>query len=434
MSRQDWLEVVKDAWAVVDADIVRPTIESWMQNAPPNRDDIKHPLGYPTWGTEEVLAALECLVSQRTTMWEKCAAFENEFAVYLNTSDAVMVNSGSSADLVMMLAAREVGMLNPGDEVLLPAVTWPTQAWSVIQAGFIPKFVDVDINTLQAEPEALDRAIGPKTKAIFLTHLMGSPCDMAAIRNLAQDRRLLVFEDCCEALGADYGGHKVGTFGIASTFSFFASHHISTMEGGMIATYDDQFADACRLMRAHGWARDQKYSNLYAYERAGMVADSRYFFLGQGFNFRPTELQGAIGSVQLRKLDTMNEARNKNAAKVQSLFRTTNGHTIEALLPTSQYSDPAWFALPFVLRDGLPYSRADVVAHLAKHGIDSRPIVAGNLLRHPAFSKYAACAADHLPGANRIHDNGFYIGLPPFESDMNGVIGILNGMDVMLRN
>jgi len=396
-------------------------------------EKFSHPLGFCTWGEEEIEAATECLRSQKTTMWTKCFDFEDQFAAYLGSTDAVMVNSGSSADLIMMLVARELGMLKPGDEVLIPAVTWPTQAWAVIQAGFKPKFVDVDIETLNATPEAFEAAIGPKTKAIFLVHLMGNPCDMEYISGIADDRGLLLFEDCCEAFGASFALRKVGSVGTASAFSFFASHHISTMEGGMVATSNPDFAEGCRLMRAHGWARDLKRAqDVDVLDRYGCVTDRRYLFLGQGFNFRPTELQGAIGQIQLKKLDGMNEWRAKNARQVHTEFRVTNGPTVESLLPVSYRSNPAWFALPFVLRSGLPYTRQQVFAHLAEYGIDSRPIVGGNLLRHPAFAKYADCA-DGLPGANAIHDRGFYIGLPPTDKPMNAVIGALNSIDPMLR-
>ncbi len=395
-----------------------------------------YPLGYCTWTADEVIAALDCLCDRMTTMWTKVEAFENQFATYIGTDSAVMVNSGSSADLVMMLAARESGLLKPGDEILIPAVTWPTQVWAAVQAGFNVQLIDVDPRTLNASPKIIEAAITPNTKAIFLVHLMGNPCDMDAIHEIAERHHLLIFEDCCEALGAEYDGRKVGTFGIASVFSFFASHHISCMEGGMIVTATPDFSDACRLMRAHGWARDLKHrvADVDILSRYGCPEDSRYFFLGMGFNFRPTELQGAIGQVQLAKLDTMNAHRERNARKVAENFRSTNGHTVESLMPVNYKAKPAWFALPFILRDGLPYTRAKVAAYLNHYGVDTRPIVGGNLARHPAFWKYRGMVRGPLPGANIVHDRGIYIGLPPFDDSMSAVIGLLNGMDSNLRS
>lgn len=402
-----------------------------MEQRPAER--YRYPLGYSTWTSEEIMAAVECLCEQRTTMWTKCEDFERQFAAYLGADDAVMVNSGSSADLIIMLVAVELGLLKRGDEILIPAVTWPTQVWAAIQAGLHVKLVDVDIDTLNTSPEILEEAVTSQTKAVSLVHLMGNPCDMERIRDLVDRKGLLLFEDCCEALGAAFDGQKVGTFGIASAFSFFASHHISTMEGGMIVTSDPVFAEGCRLMRAHGWARDLRYrvNDVEVLTRYGCVEDARYLFLSMGFNFRPTELQGAIGQIQLKKLDAMNEVRDQHAKKIGLRFRLTNGH-VEPLSPTTHKSQPAWFAAPFVLREGLPYTRKDVTAHLEQHSIDTRPIVGGNLARHPAFWKYGMNG--HLPGANAIHDRGFYCGLPPVDANIDGMIGALNSADPILRS
>ncbi len=303
----------------------------------------------------------------------------------------------------------------------MPAVTWPTQASACLLAGLKVRFADIDPNTLQMDPNF---SITAKTRAIFATHLMGVPSEF-------NERGLPLFEDCCEALGASFNGQKVGTFGVASSFSFFASHHISTMEGGMIVTANPEFAEACRLIRAHGWARDLKHrlNDIDVLSRYGAVQDPRYLFLSMGFNFRPTELQGAIGSVQLRKLDALNESRNQNAKRVSSQFRATNGHTMKPLIANYK-AEPAWFALPFVLAEGLPYTRKEVCAYLEGYGIDTRPIVGGNLLRHPAFWKFQS---EHLPGADAIHERGFYVGLPPYDDELHGLIGILNGMDSVLR-
>jgi CDP-6-deoxy-D-xylo-4-hexulose-3-dehydrase len=353
-------------------------------------------------------------------MGERVRAFEEAFARYIGTSEAVMVNSGASADLVIMWAVRELGLLKPGAEILLPAVTWPTQVWAVIEAGFSPRLVDVDTSTLNVTAEAIEAAITPKTKAISLVHLMGNPCEMDKIVEIANERKLLILEDCCESLGASFDGRKVGSFGLGAAFSFFHSHHITTMEGGMITTNDPQFADMCRSIRAHGWARDLRH-------RETSVDDSRYLFLGMGFNFRPTELNAAFGLCQLPKLDEFNRARERNAAAVQLQFRSTNGHTVEWLMPTSWKSQPAWFALPFVLRGGLPYTRKDVMDHLEKYGYESRPMVAGNIARQPAFQRFRNWTAGLLPGADVIHDRGLYVGLPPVETDMWGLINLLNG-------
>lgn len=417
---------------MIATETLRELVEERLRDVP--APTFTYPLGYCTWGAEEILAALDCLCEQRTTMWTKCEAFEEQFAAYLGSKHAVMVNSGSSADLVAMLAAREMGLLERGDEVLVPAVTWPTQVWAAVEAGFNVRLVDVEPSTLNTTSDIYGAAITSKTRAIFAVHLMGNPCDMKALRELCDRRGLLLFEDCCEALGAAYDGRKVGTFGLAGTFSFFASHHISTMEGGMIATNSPEFADACRLLRAHGWARDLKehHHDVEVLSRYGTPIDKRYLFLGMGFNFRPTELNAEIGRIQLSKLGTMNSHRAHNEKRVRELFRATNGHFIEGL-SVNYKAEPAWFALPFILRENLPYTREQACEYLKTWGIDTRPIVGGNLMRHPAFWKYRDMAAGPLPGADVIHDRGFYVGLPPFETSMDSIIGTLNGMDSNLR-
>lgn len=366
-------------------------------------------------------------------MWTKTEAFEAQFAEYCGAKHAVMVNSGSSADLVTMLAAREIGYLNPGDEMLIPAVTWPTQVWSAIQAGFNVRLVDVRTDTLNTSAEILEAAITPKTKAIFLVHLMGNPCNMDEIQDVTQRHRLLVFEDCCEALGSTWAAQQVGTFGLAGTFSFFASHHISTMEGGMIVTNDAAFADQCRLLRAHGWARDLKdRKHVDILTRYGVTECPQYLFLGMGFNFRPTELSAEIGRIQMTRLPEMNKHRALNSRHIDHYFRQTNGHFAEHL-SVHYKACPSWFALPFILRENLPYSRQKVLDYLKQYGVDTRPIVGGNLARHPAFWKYRDIAAGPLTGADAIHSRGWYCGLPPVDCSMDALTGILNGIDSNLR-
>ncbi len=362
---------------------------------------MKWPVAYQTWGNDEILAAEAVLYSGQTTMGQQVAQFEENFSTYPGAPHSVMVNSGSSADFVMMMAAIHCGYLNPGCEVLIPAVTWPTQVWAVILAGMVPCFVDID-ETLQVTPEAYEAAITPKTRGIFATHLMGNPGQIEAISELCSRRGLALFEDCCESLGASVGGRKVGTFGIASAFSFFHSHHISTMEGGMISTSDSEFDESCRMIRAHGWS-----------------SGDRSVFVGPGLNFRPTEINGAFGCVQLPKLAAMNRARNFNYDTL--LLHTNNFGNFTRVLAHHK-SKPAWFAFPVVLKDT---DRNDFRVNLGRRGVESRHVAGGNLTRQPAFSKYAG---QHLPMADKVHDRGLYVGLPPYEADMRPVADILNSL------
>jgi CDP-6-deoxy-D-xylo-4-hexulose-3-dehydrase len=386
---------------------------------------VNYPIAYQTWGDEEIAAATSCLTEGRTTMGDKVAQFEEAFALWhapypfcgSGSPDAlqkaVMVNSGSSADYVMMLAAIHRRYLKPGDEVLLPAVTWPTQAWACLSNGLKVRFVDVDIHTLQMNPELIESAITPKTKALFLAHIMGNMGDMDRIAEIARAHKLYIFEDSCESLGAEYHNQKAGTFGVASAFSFFQSHHITTMEGGMVLTKDPDFEDACRMIRAHGWVRDLKHT-------PKPKGDGRYYFVGPGLNFRPLELEAAFGLVQIKKLDQMNAWRNRH---FDELFLHTNDFSdFTRIIPGHHKTKPAWFAFPIVMKTG--EDRAEAMKTMESHGIETRPLVGGNLLRHPAFAHLRECGGP-FPNADRIHDSGMYLGLPPFEKDVRGILNAL---------
>lgn len=371
-----------------------------------------YPLSTATYQVDEVLAAVDSLCSFRTTMWEKTAEFERRFAERNGQSEAIMVNSGSSADLLIAFALvnPEVRLLQPGDEVLIPAVTWPTQVWSAMMAGLRVRFVDVDPQTCNVSPEVLEDAITERTRAVSLVHLMGNPCDMDRVVELCRRRDLVLFEDCCESLGAKYNNRPVGSFGVAASFSFFFSHHITTMEGGMITCDDEALSDVFRLLRAHGWGRNARYQQPKA--RAGI--DPRYTFLNWGFNVRPTELQAGFGLVQLDRLPGFHDARRANAAHFEAAMQPLQEHIqLMDVLPQAECS---WFALPLLVAEGSPIDRDALTGYLEREGVETRPIVAGNLARHPVVDVFPEIEAADLPGADLIHDRGFYLGLHPVDS------------------
>lgn len=368
-----------------------------------------YPLSIATYDVEEVLSAVDSLCSFRTTMWQKTAEFERRFAQIQDTPEAIMVNSGSSADLLIAFAAVNPAtkLLERGDEVLIPSVTWPTHVWSWMMAGLTIRFVDVDPLTCNIDLAALEGSIGPRTRAISLVHLMGSPCDMAGIVDIARRHDLLLFEDCCESLGAKFAGESVGTFGVAASFSFFFSHHITTMEGGMITCPDPELSDVFRLLRAHGWARNTKHRP--SAEAHGV--DPRYTFLNWGFNVRPTELQAGFGLVQLDRWPGFHRVRVENAEYLRELLNPIDG--MLRLMEVHPLADCSWFALPFTLEPGTPFDRDELVGHLEACGIETRPVVAGNLARHPVVELFPELSGADLPGADLIHDRGFYLGVHP---------------------
>lgn len=354
-------------------------------------------LAVPTFGYEEVKEATNVLESCQTTMGERVEEFEEEFSRYVGAEHAVMVNSGSSANLLIAMSSPiEVRLRRL---VAVPAVTWPTQVWPWDTSGRWVHFVDAD--PLNISAETLEKALADRTvHAVHLTHLMGVPCDMDPILEVIGDR--LIYEDCCEALGATYDGEHVGSFGEAASWSFFFSHHITTMEGGMVTTNDPDLASSMRSLRSHGWERHK--------------GGDPYTFHTMGFNLRPTEVQAAIGLVQLSRLDQFNKTRWENYLA----FWGSLNHPRVTFPVVPGKAKASWFGLPlFVHRD-----RDRLAEYLEDHGVETRPILGGNLLRQPAFSGWSA---GPLPGADWLHDHGLFIGLHPHpDSGIEQVAELIN--------
>lgn len=366
-----------------------------------------YPLSVASYGVDEILNALDSMVSFRTTMWDKTATFEGEIARFVGVREAIMVNSGSSADLLIAFALTNARSrrLEPGDEILVPSVTWPTQIWSAMMAGLSVRFVDTDPRTLNVDLNDLERRIGPRTRAISIVHLMGNPVDMGRVASIAARHQLLVIEDCCEALGAKFRGRQVGSFGLAGAFSFFFSHHLTTMEGGMITTDDASLSDLFRLLRAHGWARNTRYTRPIDIDGV----DPRYAFWNWGFNVRPTEVQAAFGIEQSRRLERFLAARRESAERFCAYAAEYS--EVMRLMEVHVDADCSWFALPIMLSQDSPFTRASLISHLEAAGVETRPIVAGNLARQPVCELFPDLQGMDLPGSDAVHDRGFYIGL-----------------------
>jgi len=375
-----------------------------------------HPLSMATFGSEEILEALDSMCSFRTTMWEKTARFETEFASWTGASGAVMVNSGSSADLLLafLLADPQKPMVPRGSTVLVPAVTWPTQIWSLMMAGFEVALVDVDPASLNIDTADLQRKLTPDVSALSLVHLMGNPCRMGEILPLCQARGVAIVEDCCEALGARWRGHHVGNFGIGGAYSFFFAHHMTTMEGGMITVTDPALLDRLRVLRAHGWLRNVSGPPA---DLSQFNVDPRYAFVNWGFNVRPTELQAGFGLRQLEKLPAFNARRAELATR---FFDWIDRSPTLARPRVDADATPSWMAMPVMVRPSAPYSRQALTDHLEANGVETRPVVTGNVARQPVARAFPSLTKHQLPGADQVHERGFYVGLSP----MMNVAGI----------
>jgi CDP-6-deoxy-D-xylo-4-hexulose-3-dehydrase len=346
--------------------------------------------------------------TERFTQFEKVKEFERLWSLWQNTIYSTFVNSGSSADLIMLDAVKEFYNIDNGAEVLVPAVTWTTNITSVIQTKMQPVFVDINLNDLSFDYEKLEKAITSKTKIILVTHLIGIPANIDRIKEIAEKFNLIILEDCCESHGATYKSKKVGNFGVASTFSFYWGHHITTVEGGMICTEIDDLNDLFILKRSHGLARELHQSKHQYYKDKYPKIDFNFLFLTHGYNFRNTELHAVIGIEQIKHLDRYIGIRNQNHKKYLQIISM-----ISDKVYTIDNDGISSFCLPFIfkkLEDKNTFIKA-----CKDSEIEIRPIIGGNLLNQPCFSSYGN--ANEFSTAQIVHENGFYIGNNQFVND-----------------
>ena len=368
--------------------------------------NIKYNLASDSWDDEEISAINDVIKSNRYTMGPKVKKFEDEFASHFNSDYAIMVNSGSSANLLMIASlfySKEYD-LKEGDEVIVPAVSWSTTYYPVHQYGLKLVFVDVDRDTLNISPEEIKKAISPKTKVIFAVNLLGNPCEFDEIIRICKKNNIILIEDNCESLGAKYQEKFTGTCGIMGSFSFFFSHHLQTMEGGMILTNDKNLYELCVSLRAHGWIRDLPDDNSIEKKTGNSFHDS-FNFVTPGYGIRPLEMSGAIGSVQLQKLSIFISNRKKNATIFKSLFENEPNIAIQQETEVS-----SWFGFSLLLTNKLSSFRDDLINILKENNIECRPIVAGNFTKNPVikFMDYDICG--ELSASDEIDKNGFFVG------------------------
>lgn len=368
-------------------------------------------LASSTWGQEEIDAIQEVIKSGRFTMGSEVEAFESEFAAYVGAKYAVMVNSGSSANLALMAAARyrNKPLLEPGFEVIVPAVSWSTTYYPVNQNGGILKFVDIDRDTLNLDIAKTEEAITKQTKAIFAVNLLGNPAEWDRLQLLAAKHNLILFEDNCESLGAKIEGKSAGTFGIGGTYSSFFSHHISTMEGGMVVTDDEPLFHTLKSIRAHGWTRDLPPQN-HVYNKTGSPWEDLFRFVLPGYNLRPLEMEAAIGRVQIKRLDSFVDIRRKNA----EIFKN-NLLGFPEYRTQLEFGESSWFGFSIVLQGKLKNSRSELIKVLGEAGIETRPIITGNFTRNPVIKHMSFAPIEKMPVADEIHDHGFFVGNHHFD-------------------
>ncbi|HEY1366664.1 MAG TPA: DegT/DnrJ/EryC1/StrS family aminotransferase [Gaiellaceae bacterium] len=388
-------------------EIERLVGDYFAMGAQASSERYEYALAAPPFAAEEVLAVLRAMLHGRLTMGAAVGMFERDFADAFGLPEAVMLNSGSSANLlaVALLMAEQVeGHLERGDEVIVPALTWPTTVAPLVQLGLVPVFVDVDPTTLAITPEGVQAAMSPRVRAVVPVHMLGNAADVVALRALADDAGAWMLEDACQALGTEVAGRSVGSFGDLASFSFYLSHHISTIEGGMLVVNRPELVDVARSMRAHGWIRDMDHREAVVREHPDI--DPRFLFATLGFNLRPTDLQGLLGSVQLRKLQVFNRERQERAVRVAAeLPLVTDDLTF---LGDPMSAGGSWFGIPLLARTA--ELRRGLVDHLEAHGIETRPVAGGNLTLQPAFRNVPQRRADDLAVATDIARRALVVG------------------------
>tara|TARA_B100000519_G_C14248124_1_gene440947 strand:- start:430 stop:1587 length:1158 start_codon:yes stop_codon:yes gene_type:complete len=363
---------------------------------------MNYPLAFSTWGKEEVEAIKRVIDTDMYTMGKHVKQFEQEFAETFDSPHAVMVNSGSSANLLMLSLLKWKYKLT-GD-IIVPVVGWATTYFPITQNGFKINFVDVDPDTWNIDVSKIEKAITPDTCAIMPVNLLGNSCDYNQITELCEKHDLLLIEDNCESMGAKYNNRYTGTIGLAGSFSFFFSHHIQTMEGGMVLCKNKDDADYMRSLRAHGWVRDLP-ADSHLYKKTGNAFDDNFIFATPGYNIRPLEMSGAIGSEQLKKWPSIMATRNKNASHFINLFTGKPWCRIQQTLGES-----SWFTFGMVLDGALKGRRAEVVKALDEAGIQNRPLASRNFLKQPVMRDLDYTASKDMPAADDIHNNGFFVG------------------------
>ncbi len=369
----------------------------------------QYPLATATWDDAEYSALQEVIAGGMFTMGPKVAQFEQDFATYIGSRYAVMVNSGSSANLLMVAALfytkNSALKLKAGDEVIVPAVSWSTTYYPLYQYGLKIKFVDIDLHTLNYDLEQLRQAVTDQTRAVMVVNLLGNPNNFSEIEHIIGNRNIVLIEDNCESLGATFGDKKAGTFGLMGSFSSFFSHHISTMEGGVVVTDDEEFYQILLSLRAHGWTRNLPKNNLVSSTKSDDPFEESFRFVLPGYNVRPLEMSGALGIEQVKKLPMLIEERRKNGLLLQAAMANHPD-----LLIQSEIGQSSWFGFSLVIKPGSSLTRKALVKKLTTMGFECRPIVAGNFAKNEVVKYFNSEVHGILSNAEHIDQNGLFIG------------------------
>ena len=375
---------------------------------------MKYPLLSNAFSESDISEGQKILKSKQITMSSKTKLFERKFAEYIGSKFALMVNSGSSANLLalsLLTNPMRKKRLNPGDEVIVPVVCWSTSLWPIIQHGLKPVFVDIDLNNLNISLKELEKKITKKTKAIFCVHVLGLSADMLKLKRIANKNKLMIVEDTCESFGTKFKNKFLGTFGEAGTFSFYYSHQITSGEGGMIICNNKEDYEILLSLRSHGWAREKFIQKKYKKNYSNL--DPRFLFINSGYNLRPTEIQAAIALNQFKRKNIFKENREFNRNEIIKRVKSHKKFCNQInFLNVERNINPSWFGLAIFIDKKYSNKKSKYLKYLEEKGIETRPIISGNFVNQPAVKLYKLNKNNEkFKNAQIIEDAGFFIGL-----------------------
>jgi CDP-6-deoxy-D-xylo-4-hexulose-3-dehydrase len=382
----------------------------------------KVPYAGRVFDAEEMAAAVDAVLDFWLTLGPQGEAFERELAAAVGTRHALLVNSGSSANLIAFATLTSPQLdrpLRPGDEVITVAAGFPTTVAPIIQYGCVPVFVDVHAETANAIVERIADAVGPRTRAVMLAHALGNPFDLDGVLDIVRRHDLYLIEDNCDALGSLYRGRRTGTFGHLATQSFYPPHHLTMGEGGAVLTSQGRLKRIAESFRDWGrdcWCasgKDNTCGKRFSWQLGELPHgyDHKYIYSHLGYNLKPLDIQAAIGRQQLRKLPVFTAARRANHARLRAALAPYEEHL---LLPEpTPNAEPSWFGFLVTLRDGAPFTRSQLVSHLEGRQIQTRQLFGGNLLRQPAFQGITHRVVGDLTNTDKIMNDAFFLGVYP---------------------
>jgi len=371
-----------------------------------------YPLTESVLENRDLNAAINIIKSKKITMGKKTLEIEEFFKRKITGVNSLMVNSGSSANLLIFqcLINPMVKKLKPGDEVLIPAICWSTSLWPIIQSGLKVKFVDIDVKTFNINIDHLIKKITSKTKALMLVHALGNCADMDKIVKICKEKKIILIEDTCEALGSSFNKKPLGTFGDFSSFSFYYSHHITSGEGGMVCVKNKKYLEIIKSLRSHGWSRGLKESKKISIKNKKINKD--WIFVNSGFNLRPTDINAAIGIEQLKRLNKILSIRKYNYNSIKEKLMNDKRYKNQFNIPLDDSKkDIAWFGIPITLTNNNKKFKNLFMTKLKRRGIITRPIISGNFANQPSIKLYKIKVNYKLKNADIIDQSSFFLGL-----------------------